>query len=193
MSKLLGLTEEARTTTSTHLQQSLVQMIDLALICKQIHWNVRGPQFRAVHLQLDEIVVDLRAHSDDLAERIATLDVPADGRARTVASTSTVPALEAGFLPALDAARDLSARFEHAVETLRRAQAELADLDPISEDMVIGITSNLEQHQWMLRSLTSDDPRAADKSVQRVTGKQSERAAGAMSGATAEPAGATAS
>ena len=35
------------------LQQNLVNLIDLALLLKQAHWNVVGPNFRSIHLQLD--------------------------------------------------------------------------------------------------------------------------------------------
>jgi hypothetical protein len=34
------------------LQSMLVELIDLALIGKQAHWNVEGPHFRSLHLEL---------------------------------------------------------------------------------------------------------------------------------------------
>lgn len=36
-------------------QGALVDLVDLSLVAKQIHWNVVGPRFRSVHLQLDEV------------------------------------------------------------------------------------------------------------------------------------------
>src|SRR3954447_21247662 len=38
------------------LQRMLVDLVDLALIGKQAHWNVEGAHFRSVHLFLDELV-----------------------------------------------------------------------------------------------------------------------------------------
>jgi hypothetical protein len=38
------------------LQSMLVELIDLALMGKQAHWNVEGPHFRSLHLELDELV-----------------------------------------------------------------------------------------------------------------------------------------
>ena len=38
-------------TTGAVLQDSLVDLIGLALVGKQAHWNVIGPRFRSVHLQ----------------------------------------------------------------------------------------------------------------------------------------------
>ena len=34
------------------LQAMLVELIDLALLGKQLHWNVTGPLFRPLHEQL---------------------------------------------------------------------------------------------------------------------------------------------
>lgn len=64
-------------TVGADLQAALVELVDLALVGKQAHWNVTGPQFRSVHLELDEIVALARASSDRVAERIATVGVVA--------------------------------------------------------------------------------------------------------------------
>lgn len=63
------------------LQGALVDLVDLALVAKQVHWNVVGPRFRSVHLQLDEVVTAARTHSDVVAERAAALGVTPAGRA----------------------------------------------------------------------------------------------------------------
>ena len=42
-------------TVAKALQATLVELIDLALVGKQAHWSVVGPQFRSIHLELDEI------------------------------------------------------------------------------------------------------------------------------------------
>ena len=49
------------------LQQALVDLTDLSLLGKQAHWNIKGTRFRALHLQLDEIVDEVRVASDDVA------------------------------------------------------------------------------------------------------------------------------
>ena len=73
------------------LQGALVDLVDLALVAKQVHWNVVGPRFRSVHLQLDEVVTSARTHSDVVAERASALGVTPDGRAATVASARAIP------------------------------------------------------------------------------------------------------
>jgi hypothetical protein len=39
------------------LQATLVELVDLSLIGKQLHWTVVGPNFRPLHLQLDELAL----------------------------------------------------------------------------------------------------------------------------------------
>ncbi|MCZ4141893.1 DNA starvation/stationary phase protection protein, partial [Escherichia coli] len=55
------------------LQTVLVQLLDLQLVGKQIHWNVVGPNFRDLHQNLDEIVDIARRGSDEIAERMRAL------------------------------------------------------------------------------------------------------------------------
>src|SRR4051812_9421895 len=93
------LSDDARKTTGTVLQDSLIDMIDLHLSAKQAHWNLTGRNFRSIHLQLDEIVDLARAHADTLAERAVAIGASPDGRARTVAERSRLQQLESGALP----------------------------------------------------------------------------------------------
>ena len=82
------LSGETNDEVTTLLQHNLVNLIDLALLMKQAHWNVVGPNFRSIHLHLDEIIEAVRAGSDEVAERVTTLGVAPDGRAQTVAENS---------------------------------------------------------------------------------------------------------
>src|SRR5665811_1473294 len=81
---------KAKATTAA-LQGSLVELIDLSLQAKHYHWTVTGQEFRGVHLQLDEITDQVRLWYDDVAERLATLDVAPDGRLATVAAGTPLP------------------------------------------------------------------------------------------------------
>ena len=80
------LQDETTAEVTALLQDNLTNLIDLALLMKQAHWNVVGPNFRSIHLQLDEIIDSVRAGSDEVAERIVTLGIPADGRVSTIAA-----------------------------------------------------------------------------------------------------------
>ncbi len=55
------LRHEDREAIGAELQGVLVTLIDLSLLGKQAHWNIVGRNFRALHLQLDELIDAWRA------------------------------------------------------------------------------------------------------------------------------------
>ncbi|WP_369640318.1 Dps family protein [Nocardia sp. JMUB6875] len=132
------------------LQEALTDLIDLALTAKQAHWNVVGRQFRALHLQLDELVADSREFSDSVAERAASLSISPDGRASTVAE-SALP-FPAGYLADREVVELIVARLDAVVHRFRRHIEATATADPITQDLFIGITAKLEEHRWMFQA-----------------------------------------
>ena len=134
------------------LQASLAELIDLALLGKQAHWSVVGPQFRSVHLELDEIVDLARVSYDRVAERIATLGIAPDGRAETVASTSELPPFPEGFVPATETVQRVTQSMDTIAMRLKERIAAVGDDDPVSQDILIGTTDEIEKAAWMLRS-----------------------------------------
>ncbi|MCA8990023.1 MAG: DNA starvation/stationary phase protection protein [Planctomycetaceae bacterium] len=134
------------------LQRCLVDLIDLSLLLKQAHWCVVGSQFRAVHLQLDEILNDVRLGSDEIAERISTLGLPPDGRSKTIAEKSTLPAMDLAFTSAGNTVSQVADCLHQALRVLREGVNALGELDPVSQDLLIGITAGLEKHLWMVQS-----------------------------------------
>lgn len=132
------------------LQEALTDLIDLSLTAKQAHWNVVGSHFRALHLQLDELVASGRQFSDAVAERAATLSISPDGRASTVAeSASPFPA---GYLGDREVVELITARLDALVHRLRRHIETTATADPVTQDLLIGITAELEKHRWMFQA-----------------------------------------
>ncbi|MEV0177000.1 DNA starvation/stationary phase protection protein [Streptomyces sp. NPDC050803] len=139
-------------TVSEALQGALVDLVDLALVAKQIHWNVVGPRFRSVHLQLDEVVDTARMHSDTVAERASALGVPPDGRAATVAAGSGIGAVADGWVKDTDAVGTLVNALGAVIVRMRERVQATGEADPVSQDLFIGITADLEKHHWMFRA-----------------------------------------
>ena len=134
------------------LQGSLVTLIDLALNLKQAHWNVVGPNFRSIHLQLDEIIETVRGATDEIAERIVTIGVAPDGRAKTVSSDSTLDTFPDDFHQVPETVTAVADPMMKAIEQIRQAIDKMGDVDPISEDLLIGVSSQLEKHLWMVQA-----------------------------------------
>ncbi|MBV2357926.1 DNA starvation/stationary phase protection protein [Streptomyces sp. J2-1] len=134
------------------LQSALVDLIDLSLVAKQIHWNVVGPRFRSIHLQLDDVVTSARAHSDTVAERASALGISPDGRAGTVASGSGLGAVEPGWTKDTDAVGAMVRVLAAAITRMRERITATDEPDPVSQDMFITITADLEKHHWMFQA-----------------------------------------
>ncbi|UUU28239.1 Dps family protein [Streptomyces sp. DSM 40750] len=146
------LSEADLKTVSEALQGALVDLVDLSLLAKQIHWNVVGPRFRSVHLQLDEVVDTARLHSDTVAERASTLGVSPDGRAGTVAASSGIGRVPDGWVKDTDAVGTLVDALRAVITRMRARVESTAEADPVSQDIFIGITADLEKHHWMFQA-----------------------------------------
>ncbi|MFE4257247.1 Dps family protein [Streptomyces sp. NPDC056883] len=131
------------------LQGALVDLVDLSLVAKQVHWNVVGPRFRSVHLQLDEVVTAARTHSDVVAERAAALGITPDGRASTVASASAITGVPEGWVRDVDAVRILVDALSTVITRMRERIAATDQPDPVTQDLLIALTGELEKHHWM--------------------------------------------
>src|SRR5689334_10230969 len=85
------LPDNAKKVAINLLNARLADTIDLALLTKQAHWNIKGPQFIAVHEMLDEFRKQVDEHVDTIAERVVQLGGTALGTVQEVAKTSTLP------------------------------------------------------------------------------------------------------
>ncbi|WP_432096139.1 Dps family protein [Streptomyces sp. bgisy100] len=134
------------------LQGGLVDLVDLSLVAKQVHWNVVGPRFRSVHLQLDEVVATARQHADTVAERAAALGVSPDGRSDTVAKSSGISTIADGWIKDVEAVRTLVAALGAVITRMRERVESTEKPDPVSQDIFIGLTADLEKHYWMFQA-----------------------------------------
>ncbi|MEV6177715.1 DNA starvation/stationary phase protection protein [Streptomyces sp. NPDC052015] len=136
---------------SEAIQGALVDLIDLSLVAKQVHWNVVGPRFRTVHLQPDEVVDTARTHSDTVAERASALGDPPDGRAATVAAGSGLDTVARGWAEDTEAVRTLVASLSAVITRMRERVAATGDADPVTQDTFIHLAA-LEKYHWMFQA-----------------------------------------
>ncbi|MFF3348303.1 Dps family protein [Streptomyces sp. NPDC002779] len=131
------------------LQDTLVDLLGLSLIGKQAHWNVVGPRFRSIHLQLDEVVLAAREHADTVAERAAAIGVSPDGRPETVAASLGLPSADEGWLRDTEVVKLMVAALESAIGRLRARIDATEKADPVTQDLLISVTGDLEKQRWM--------------------------------------------
>jgi starvation-inducible DNA-binding protein len=143
------LPEQDLKTVAEALQGELVDLVDLSLVAKQVHWNVVGPRFRSVHLQLDEVVATARQYSDTVAERASALGISPDGRAASVSAGSSIGTVKEGWLKDDDAVATLVAALSSVIGKARERMTAVGKLDPVTEDIFIQLTGDLEKEHWM--------------------------------------------
>ncbi len=151
-----GLTPEQGERVSVLLQGRLSAYNDLHLTLKHIHWNVIGPHFIAVHEMIDPQVELVRGYADEVAERIATLGGAPMGTVDSILKDRTWDDYSLGRDTVLAHLGALDLVYVGVIEEHRKVIAELGDLDPITEDMIIGHTAELEQFQWFVRAHLED-------------------------------------
>src|SRR5881628_4186477 len=103
---LPALDHHRREEVGRELQATLVELIDLSLIGKQLHWNIFGRPFKPLHEHLDELVDSWRELSDTVAERAVALGFAPDGQAAAVSRGSGITPVDAGALDTDTATRE---------------------------------------------------------------------------------------
>jgi starvation-inducible DNA-binding protein len=134
------------------LQDRLNALNDLALTLKHVHWNVVGPHFIAVHTMLDPQVDAVRLMVDATAERIATLGGSPVGTPGALVAQrdwddySIGRADTGAHLAALDLV------YHGVIESHRDAIEKTEEPDPVTQDMLIAQSGQLEQFHWFVRA-----------------------------------------
>ena len=140
-----------REEVGNQLQAMLVELIDLSLVGKHLHWNVTGPLFRPLHEQLDELVDSWRELSDVVAERAVALGYAPDGQSAAVAAGTELKTLARGPLEDHVVVRELTKRLNDVADRARERMDRLGELDAASQDVIIEVVRALEQQLWMIR------------------------------------------
>lgn len=139
------------------LQERLSTLIDLSLILKHIHWNVVGMGFVAVHEMMDTQTDSVRMMVDAVAERISTLGGVAAGLAGQVSEMRDADGdYELGRAEVMAHLGALDKVYEEVTAGHRSAIERVAELDPITEDLLIGQAGDLEMAHWFIRAHISN-------------------------------------
>lgn len=146
------LSNDKAKTLEPEFQKVLATLIHTSLLLRQTHWNIRGAGFKPVHEQLDEILETVAGAVDDVAERIVTLGFPAIGGLEKVTELTALDGIDQGFMSTSHGVEAISDRLLKCSQVLRGAIDVSGDIDPISEDLFISITADIEKHLWLLQS-----------------------------------------
>jgi starvation-inducible DNA-binding protein len=141
-----------REAIGVELQAVLVALTDLSLAGKQAHWNLVGREFRSLHLFLDELVDAWREAADQVAERAVALGYQPDGRAQTIAGSTSLSPLPDGQILDEDVIRLFTELLTSAIGDIRERMDRLEDVDAVTADLLHGVVKGLEENLWMVRA-----------------------------------------
>jgi starvation-inducible DNA-binding protein len=147
-----GLNADESTTVVSALQDRLFAYTDLHLVLKHVHWNVVGPNFIGVHEMLDPQVDVVRAYADAVAERIATMGGTPLGTPGALVEARSWDDYSLGKDTAQAHLGALDLVYTGVIEDNRKAIDVVGEVDPVTEDLLIGQTGELEQFHWFVRA-----------------------------------------
>jgi starvation-inducible DNA-binding protein len=148
-----SLASPKREQLSDHLQATLSDLIEVALFGKHLQWNVASSDFRFLQM-LDEFVQTWRNLADTVAQRASATGTWPDGQATTVASHTQHDVLGAGVLSDDEIVYHLTDRLMALVGRMHERLHLLAELDPVSHDMLGEVICKLQMQLWTVRVQT---------------------------------------
>ena len=147
------LPEDARAKVADALNARLADGLDLHSQTKVAHWNIKGPQFAALHPLFETFAVGLAEHNDAVAERAVTLGARAYGTVRHVAKASKLAEYPQDTTRDLEHVKLLADRIETYLDGVRASRTvgeTVGDTDTV--DLLTGIITEFEKHAWFLRA-----------------------------------------
>ena len=135
------------------LNARLADSIDLQTQTKQAHWNVKGPNFIALHELFDKINEDVEDYVDDIAERAVQLGGVAEGTAWMVAKRSSLaeyPAKAVDGRSHVEALSSALAAFGAAARKGIDEANELGDLD--TADLFTEVSRGIDKSLWFVEA-----------------------------------------
>jgi starvation-inducible DNA-binding protein len=149
----IDLSEKTRRSVIVLLNLRLADAIDLQTQVKQAHWNVKGPQFIALHELFDKISDLVLEQIDDIAERVTSLGGIAEGTVAVAAKRSKLKNYPLNITAGKDHLFYLSTQLSVYGKAMRAAIDESDKLgDADTADLFTQISRAVDKYLWFLEA-----------------------------------------
>ena len=134
------------------LKKILADIFSLSLKTQNYHWNVTGPQFKALHEMFEEQYTDYAEAIDETAEHIRSLGEKVNGTFSFMQDHSSIT--DGNFeLNASEMVKDLVSSQEDMINTLQSALEVAGSIDDaVLEDYFTVRLATHRKFKWMLSS-----------------------------------------
>jgi starvation-inducible DNA-binding protein len=147
------LAEPVRTKVIEVLNARLADAIDLQTQMKQAHWNVKGPNFIALHELFDKVNEDVEDYVDLIAERAVQLGGTALGTARSIVQRSQLAEYPLNIAAGRDHVEAVSSALANFAKSARAAidtTDKLGDKD--AADIFTEISRGVDKWLWFIEA-----------------------------------------
>jgi len=133
--------------------ERLAEAVDLQLHCKHAHWNVKGPNFIALHQLFDQVNESVEDYIDLVAERAVQLGGIANSTSHVVATWAHMPENDTQTASEHNYVQSLSDALASFGRIARNAISKSNELgDAVSADIFTEISRGVEKWLWMVEA-----------------------------------------
>lgn len=143
---------DPKATVATELSKVLADSFAVYQKTHGYHWNVKGPNFRGLHLLFEEQYNEMWTALDEIAERIRALGELAPMSASAFGNLSSVKEGDP-TLSAEEMLKDLKSAQKQVIATLQLAESAAEDAgDGATQDLCNARLAAHQKHLWMIKA-----------------------------------------
>jgi len=147
------LPQKLRSKVVAVLGDRLADATDLMLSGKQAHWNVKGPNFIALHELFDKVVESAEEWVDLIAERIVQLGGQAEGTVQATAGRTSLDPYPVNIVSGKDHVEALSSALAAFGKKARAAIDKTDKLgDKDTADLFTEISRDVDKYLWFVEA-----------------------------------------